>query len=132
MQINVSANIKQLWVFSFIEPKGPIPTKDEAAIIYSNIDVVCEVSTILFLIAISFVADKFNTKVMLPIVLLIDGVILTVFMFVENPSIFYAYILWSGQTMVKNLYDLLLLKFFSRNVPKEIRGLMFGTYATVG
>jgi hypothetical protein len=65
---------------------------------------------------------------MVPLIFLINGLALMLFMFLTDPSSFFSFFVWALITL-SYLFEIITIEnFFSRNVPKEIRGVAYGVF----
>lgn len=63
---------------------------------------------------------------MMPIGFIINGGGLMLFYFIDDPKTFISFFIW-GLTSLTFIFEVLAIEnFFSKNVPKEVRGLMYG------
>ena len=134
MYANIVQTFQQLWINSFREPKGPM-TKEESVTLYSNISMSCDLVNIfgcVFIFAIGKQANKIPSKLILPLIFLLNGLCFMLFPFIDNPNSFFCYSIWMLLTLIFLIESVSLETYFSRIVPKDIRGLMYAAFFFTG
>ena len=80
---------------------------------------------------VGLIIDKISLKIILPISYLVSGIIISTFYFIEDPDGWLSYVIWCLTTLAFCFQIVSLENYFSRNVPKEVRGIMFGIFYVV-
>lgn len=89
-------------------------------------------ATLIFLFFLCLFIDKIPSKIALTVTFTLNGLILISFIFIQDPSSWFSYLLWGSLSIIKNFMALSFIKFFANNVPKDIRGLLYGILAFIG
>lgn len=63
---------------------------------------------------------------------LIVGLTLLLIIFIKEPESFYSYLYWGVLTLGFLLQAIALESFFSKNIPKEVRGISYGIFSFSG
>lgn len=91
----------------------------------------CGVNVLLFR-PIGYLADKIPPKITLPLAALSVGLITCSMMFIQSPTGFKCYLIWSLMSIGFVFQGVSLEGYFSKNIPKEVRGVMAGFLAFCG
>jgi MFS family permease len=87
---------------------------------------------ILFFYPVGKIVDKIPPKIIMPISFLMVGLICCAFTFINNPSDFLSYLVWCLLSLFSLFQGVSLEGYFSKNIPKKVRGVMTGFLAFMG
>lgn len=71
------------------------------------------------------IVDRFPSKIMMPFGYALTGAVMMLFIYIDKPNSFFAFFVWILASLSYLFLILSAENFFSRNVPKEVRGMMF-------
>ena len=127
MQMAVVGTFLQLWVLSF-----EMYTKDEKNNIFSNLGMAISLTTLVLFWPTGKLADYLPSKISIPCSLLLISIIMASFYYINDPNQFLSYFLWCITSWIFMFERVSMASFFTKNVPKEVRGTMVGFFAFFG
>ena len=77
---------------------------------------------------VGILVDKVSQRVMLPITYLVSGLANGLFYLIKDPRSWQSYLIWGSYNFIFLFQIVAIENYFSRNVPKEVRGIMFGFF----
>lgn len=121
-----------LWIGSFVSADGPLHSKGEATKVFSILSIIGSVVTILLFYFVGRLSDKLSPKICIPSSILFKGLVLLSFLLLDSPISIGAYFTFSI-FFVALLFEAVALDgYFSKNIPKEIRGVLYALMAVFG
>ena len=93
---------------------------------------VINVSGCIIIFIVGKSAVQIPSKVMMPLIFLLNGCTFMLFPLIENPNTFFSYGVWLLLTFIFLVETITIENFFSRTVPGEIRGIMYAIFFCTG
>lgn len=114
----------QLWVYEFYSADQ----KTEASNVYSNISIATDAVSICSIFFVGRIVEIAPSQVMIPLTFVVNATIMMLFQTIDNPNSFWSFFVWCINTLSFMFLIVSVENLFSRNIPKEIRGIMYGMF----
>lgn len=112
--------------------KNFIKDNTESGKIYANLSTAGYVVNIVCVYFVGRIIDYVPSKIMIPIVFLLNAGVFFLITLIDDPSSILSYMVWCLLALSFLFESIAVENFFSRNVPGEIRGLTYGVFFFCG
>lgn len=95
---------------------------------YTYTAIACDIVNLVCIYPVGFLVDKVPSKIMLPISYLVCGLSCGLYYFIKMPDTVLSFVVWCTFNFCFLFQIVSLENYFSRNVAKEVRGILFGFF----